>query len=195
MVEKISSILTQRMVNENIISVNEYDYYHYKLLVYCEFIVGHSVLLLVALCFRFALRAIVFLFVFNLLRGYTNGYHCETNIGCVTLSVCVLLWIRLHESIILEKWTIYQGGVILSMIFIIIIGSVNHPNMNLSAKEFRSVSKKARITVVLLTFFFFILNFLNIEKIYLYYFGMGILQTFISMILAQMIMKGGVVNE
>ena len=83
----------------------------------------------------------------------------------------------------------------LSMIFIIIIGSVNHPNMNLSAKEFRSVSKKARITVVLLTFFFFILNFLNIEKIYLYYFGMGILQTFISMILAQMIMKGGVVNE
>ena len=32
MVEKISSILTQRMVNENIISVNEYDYYHYKLL-------------------------------------------------------------------------------------------------------------------------------------------------------------------
>lgn len=86
-------------------------------------------------------------------------------------------------------------GVILSMIFIIIIGSVNHPNMNLSAKEFRSVSKKARITVVLLTFFFFILNFLNIEKIYLYYFGMGILQTFISMILAQMIMKGGVVNE
>ncbi|MCQ2467205.1 MAG: accessory gene regulator B family protein [Clostridia bacterium] len=110
MVEKISSILTQRMVNENIISVNEYDYYHYKLLVYCEFIVGHSVLLLVALCFRFALRAIVFLFVFNLLRGYTNGYHCETNIGCVTLSVCVLLWIRLHESIFLEKWTIYQGG-------------------------------------------------------------------------------------
>ena len=194
MIERLSTICTNRMISENIISENEYNYYQYRLLLFIESVVGHSILLIIAFCCGFVIKTAIFLFAFDLLRGYTNGYHCETNIGCNFLSVFTLLWIRFHEFIFLEEWDIYQGGVILSMIFIIIIGAINHPNMSLSEEEFHAVSRKARIIAVLLTSLFFILSFCDVERAYLYYLGMGIVQTFISVVLAKMIMKGGVIN-
>ena len=110
MLESASHFVISRMINNGIINEDERAIYAYNLQVIIESIVGHAILLIIAtLCGHF-LDIFVFLLSFDLLRRSTGGFHCKTNIGCITLStlVCILVIVvqRFIEPIILY----YQGG-------------------------------------------------------------------------------------
>lgn len=81
------------------------------------------------------------------------------------------------------------------MIIIILVGAINHPDMEWSGDELKSAQRSARIKVVFLLILLSVLNYLGIEKMYLYYLGMGVVQCSISLVIVKFKRKGGSYDE
>lgn len=195
MLEMASRMVISRMIDNGIISEEERATYIYNLQVILESIVGHAILLVIAAILGHFYEVLVFLFSFDLLRRSTGGFHCKTNIGCITLSVLICTIVVVLQHYIDASNLYYQSGVILSMIFVFLTGAVNHPDMDWTLDELRVAKRRTRIIIVVLLFLFSVLNFLKIESRYFYFFSMGIVQCAISLGLAKLLKKGGNENE
>ncbi len=77
------------------------------------------------------------------------------------------------------------------MIIIFLVGAINHPNMGWSDEELSKAKRSSRIKILILLILLFILDFLGIEKVYLYCFSMGIVQCSISLVIVKFKGKGG----
>ena len=81
------------------------------------------------------------------------------------------------------------------MIIIFLVGAINHPNMGWSDEELKTARRSSRIKDLILFLLLFILDYLGIEKTYLYCFGMGIVQCSISLVIVNLKGKGGKDDE
>ena len=79
---------------------------------------------------------------------------------------------------------------IISIIIVILTGSINHPNMNWSDEEFLIACKKSRIATLLISFSILMLNLLIADKTYTYYLSMGIIVCAISMVVEKIRKEG-----
>ena len=82
-------------------------------------------------------------------------------------------------------------GLGIAMIIIFLVGAINHPNMGWSDEELSKAKRSSRIKILILLILLFILDFLGIEKVYLYCFSMGIVQCSISLVIVKFKGKGG----
>lgn len=82
MSEKISSIITDFLLQKNVIREEEKEIYHYgyEMLIYS---IEQIILFLsVGVIMKQIILTIIFLIVFISVRQYTGGYHAATRIGC-----------------------------------------------------------------------------------------------------------------
>ena len=189
-VENTSDKIVKRMLKHDIIDDKESAIYSYHIQVILEAAVGHAILLSLASLTGHFIEILLFLLSFDILRGSTSGYHCKTNVGCLILSTIACSTVVLLENLALSHILYCQGGVIMSMIFIILVGAVNHPNMGWSDEELKAAKKSSRVKILVLFLFLSVLDCLGIEKRYLYCFGMGIIQCSISLVLVHFSRKG-----
>lgn len=89
---------------------------------------------------------------------------------------------------------LYQGGLIMSIIIVVLIGAINNPNINWNEKEYKQTRHKSRCAVLIETIILAILFLLKIPFNFRFYISYGIVVTAISMLL-EIRKKGGIANE
>ena len=194
-VENASNKIVSRMIANDVIGDDERAIYSYHIQVMLESVVGHSIILLIAAMSGHFVEILLFLLSFGILRGSTSGYHCKTSVGCFVLSSLACAFVVLLKDLALRYILYYQGGLIISMIIIFLVGAINHPNMGWSDEELKAARRSSRIKDLILFLLLFILDYLGIEKTYLYCFGMGIVQCSISLVIVNLKGKGGKDDE
>ena len=75
----------------------------------------------------------------------------------------------------------------ISALIILLIGTVNHPNLNLTKEELNVSKRKARLVTVLEIFLIVLSIFLHIQCEYIFYMFIGIAVNAISMIVSKLI--------
>lgn len=187
--------IVSRMIANDVISADDRAVYSYHLQVMLEAILCHVILLSMAAITGHFIEIFLFLLSFDILRGSASGYHCKTSVGCFLLSSIVCALVVLMRDLFLRYILQYQGGLIISMIIIFLVGAINHPNMGWSDEELSKAKRSSRIKILIMLILLFILDFLGIEKVYLYCFSMGIVQCSISLVIVILGRKGGHSDE
>lgn len=79
----------------------------------------------------------------------------------------------------------------MSMIFIVLIGAVNHPNIQWSDNELKAAKLITRVKVLCLVAIIIALDFLKIGKRFLFSMGLGIVFCAITILVEIIREKGG----
>lgn len=195
MVENSCRLIVNRMIDNEIINSNEFDIYVYNLQIIVESLIIHVLLFVFAALIGHLVDLLLFMITFDWIRQFSSGYHCKTTGGCIALSFAMCAAIFLLEPIAMKIWAICQGGLIISTIFIIWIGAINHPNMGWSSQELSNAKRNSRIIIVFFASLILLLSLLNVDETYIYYLGMGINACAVSMMVEKIKVKGGSGNE
>ena len=120
------------------------------------------------------MNIIIFLCTFMFLRRRTGGFHLETfgqcfigtNIICIIIEVCDFIWLKYMPVVMVFC--------MVSVIYILCVGTVNHPNLALDDSELRESKKRARIVVVLEVLLTIVLCIVGVDRTITGYMAMGI---------------------
>lgn len=130
----------------------------------------------------------LFYVFYSMIRRHSGGFHCKTQAGCLLLSVVVLLVVVATKPIALDiVKDIFWWVLMISALIILLIGTVNHPNLNLTKEELNVSKRKARLVTVLEISFIVLSIFLHIQSEYIFYMFIGIAVNAISMIVSKLI--------
>lgn len=104
--------------------------------------------------------ALAFLAVFKFLRARTSGYHANSVLGCISVSLILellFLGIFLQQ---LNSVTFYvSNGISFTLIFF--LAPFVHPNMNFSEEEILALRYSSKRRVMLTTLLALVCDFLN----------------------------------
>ena len=182
------------MMMANLISEKDTEEYIYGVQILLEKIISYSIIFLLALILNRLLEVFLFVISFSLIRKYSGGIHCKRFETCLIASAAVsfsgIALFPLVENYIL----LYQGGLIMSIIIVIIIGAINNPNIDWSICEYRKAKRLSRLTVLLEASVLLLLMLLHIPLNYRFYISYGIVICALSMLL-EIRKKGGIANE
>lgn len=175
------------MVAYNIIHPSMKEYYEYALEVSVERLITLTSMAIIALCMGKMIPGILFLSFFLFLRRHTGGYHAKTFFSCYIESIVIYVAVLIFgEGLIHNMVTTYVAlGV--SFIIIMLIGTVNHPNMNFSALELRESKQSARYVLILEMIIILSLNVIGAAKQYIGFMILGIVLCAVSVIISKII--------
>ncbi len=187
MLENYCKQLAIKMCKNDWIEQTDVSTYAFELQMIIEAAIVHFCLLLFFCIVRNLLGGLMFIVSFGLLRAGTGGFHCRTNIGCISVSFMVSIYVFLSKEWCQNCYLLYQGGVILSIIFILLSRPINHPNMDWSDNELFHAKRYVFVVVAILIFVLLFLKVLNADFSLEYFLSSGFIQCAISMLIAKII--------
>lgn len=145
--EKIASILTERLLQRKRISEAQLDIYKYGLQIGLEVLLNTIVSLLIACMLDMVLETVVFFLIFIPLRSYAGGIHMASYWSCFWTScfflVCALMTIKYVEIGSAAVCTLW----IISLIIVKLLAPVEDENRPLKAAEKAFFSRKLNKTI------------------------------------------------
>lgn len=188
MTERIANRITRELVENQMIQPEAQEFYQYSLLVLIEKIIGVTAILLLALWFRLLPQTIVFIFFFFRIRNRSGGFHLNTFGGCFvgTLAVYVIYALWLYP-LLLEHPMVNYGMLVIAAVLILVLGAVNHPNMEWSKEEFLVSRRMARFTVLLELLCIGVFVFLQGDESYILFMSYGVILSAILLVLGKII--------
>ena len=93
MINKLSSLISSKFVEHNIISKSVKDVYMYGIEITISSIIGFVITCLIGLLFRMLMQTMLFYVIFILLRSMTGGYHAKTYLKCNFIYSIITLFI------------------------------------------------------------------------------------------------------
>ena len=128
--------LVQVLIQKEILDKEYREEYEYVLATKFEKIVAYSILLLVAFGIGKSIQGMVFAISFASLRQTPGGFHAESFLGCLFGSVLTLLSVVMIIVPLAEHYVEVVGILLLlSIVCIVCLAPVNHPNLALSQEE------------------------------------------------------------
>lgn len=182
------------MMMANLISEKDAEEYIYGVQILLEKIISYSIIFLLALILNRLLEVFLFVLSFSLIRKYSGGIHCKRFETCLIASAAVSISGIALFPLVENRILLYQGGLIMSIIIVIIIGAINNPNIDWSICEYRKAKRLSRLTVLLETSVLLLLMRLHIPLNYRFYISYGIVICALSMLL-EIRKKGGISYE
>lgn len=167
MVEKIATDFIELMVQNKIIDKEVEDMYIYTFICFLEKFITIASVVLMSLINHTLLPTIFFIVFFFELRKRTGGYHLDKFYKCylATIATCLIVMCTGEE---LTKYPrLLFGLLVIAAVYIVIIGTVNHPNMRMNSEEFMESKKLARIIVLLEVSVIFCCILLGADMIYI----------------------------
>ncbi|MDE6641733.1 MAG: accessory gene regulator B family protein [Acetatifactor sp.] len=149
MIDKIAIKLANRMKENDLISASEGEYYEYALITLMERGITVSTILLLGLLCRQFLPTICFLVFFLSLRKRTGGFHAEKFWQCYLGTAITFVAVVGVAERLSGETSIMLGLLGCSVILIEVIGTINHPNMDMNVIELQEAKKSARIMALL----------------------------------------------
>ena len=93
MINKLSSLISSKFVEHNIISKSVKDVYRYGIEITISSIIGFVISCLIGLLFCMLMQTMLFYVLFILLRSMTGGYHAKTYLKCNFILSIITLFI------------------------------------------------------------------------------------------------------
>lgn len=187
MIERLAYMMTDRMEEEKLLGKEMKDEYVYALINIMERGITLASIFCMSLFFKQIISMGLFLIFFLSLRKRTGGYHAEKFWQCYleTLATCMAI---IYLCPVLEKhmkivYMLLAGSIVL----ISIVGTVNHPNMELNAWELLESKKAARYLVGLESVSLVAAVILNVRNIYICYMSGAIILCALLLVIAKMI--------
>ena len=144
-IEKMVTDLVSQMEEEKLIDNSIREYYVYALVSWVESFLTVGTIIVISMAVRKFFPTLLFLIFFLTLRQRTGGYHLNRFYQCylaTIISYLLILWVDTGWA---NHIQILFGGLALSVIFIEIVGTVNHPNMKMNPEELMESKKAARM--------------------------------------------------
>lgn len=187
MVDKMAIKLVDRMKENNLISISDGEYYEYALITMMERGITVGTILLLGLLCRQVIPTICFLVFFLSLRKRTGGFHADKFWQCYLGTVITFVAVVGIAEILSAKPAILLGMLFFSVIVIEVIGTINHPNMDMNVAELQEAKKSARIMVLLELVIIIMLESLGLDGLYVTYMSIAVILCAILLCFAKII--------
>lgn len=149
MIEKITTNLVEQMMETKLIRKDMEERYRYVAICWIEKFITISTILLVSITIKKVLPTVFFLIFFLKLRKRTGGYHLNKFYKCYLATIISYLAIVRFNTILVDYPLFLFSLLILAIGVIGAIGTVNHPNMDMTIEELTESKKAARIMILL----------------------------------------------
>lgn len=187
MVDKIVIKLVNLLQDDDLICPSDSEYYIYALITMIEGGITVSTILLIGFLCRQIIPTVCFLVFFLSLRKRTGGFHADKFWQCYLGTIATYIVIVAIADILSDKPAVMYALLLCSVLGIEIIGTVNHPNMDMDAFEL-SEAKKAARTIALLEFMVIVmLIWLGFSGLYVSYMSLAIILCAALLYLAKII--------
>jgi accessory gene regulator B len=148
MIKSLSDNIVNQMIVNDVIDKADSEYYSYRILTLSESFVTVLTILIISVILGKLDLAVIFLTSFMLLRKQAGGLHLDSFAKCYIASVIFCVFsITLVEYIPVNNLSLIVT--VLSVLIIMAVGCVNHPNLDFDETEMSIMKKRARITVML----------------------------------------------
>ena len=175
MVEKIVMQLVTQMEERKIIEKSSRDYYEYVLITLAEHIIAVGTMLIIGMLFNQFIATIIFLVFFLSLRKRTGGYHADKFWQCYLVTVIIYISIIQAATVLSETPIAVYVMLFLAVLVIGVIGTVNHPNMDMNKDELQEAKKAARLCVLMEASVIVALIALKINELYVSYMSLAVI--------------------
>lgn len=149
MIEKLADDLISQMAEIKLIDKDMEERYVYVFICWVEKFITVGSIILISLAAQKLLPTLFFLVFFLELRKRTGGYHLNKFYKCYLATIVSYLAIVILSARLAEYPQWLAGMLILAIVWIGVIGTVNHPNMHMNSEELTESKKTARIMVLL----------------------------------------------
>lgn len=187
MIEKMALKIVNQMEMQKIISKSNCEYYEYALISVVEHAITVGTMLLLGLLFRQFLHTACFMVFFLSLRKRTGGFHANKFWQCYLGTIIFYIAIMQIVPILCRKPTVMYGLLFLAMLLIYMMGTINHPNMDMSKRELRESKKAARLLIIMEVMVIAALVYLKADLLYIGYMSVAIILCAFLMCLAKII--------
>lgn len=187
MIEKMASKLVNQMEMEKLISKSSCEYYEYAVIGMVEHAITVGTMLLLAFIFRQFLPTICFIVFFFSLRGRTGGFHADKFWQCYLGTVIIYIVIMQIVPILCRNPAVMYGMLFLAILLICMMGTINHPNMDMTKGELQESKKVARLLVLMEVMILAALVYLKADILYIGYMSSAIILCAFLMCLAKII--------
>ena len=187
MVEKAVLKLVNRMERENIIEKADREYYEYALLTMTEQMIAAASMLMVSMIFRQSGPTVIFLIFFLSLRKRTGGYHADKFWQCYLLTVITYIGVIQAAFVLVEKPFMMYGILVWAVLVMEMIGTVNHPNMDMDQHELQETKKAARLLALIETGVIAVSAVLEINRLYVCFMSIAMILCSALMCLAKIL--------
>lgn len=145
MIERMVSKLVSLLLQQNMITEEQKEQYVYAMICQIETSITTLSVLAISIMIQKVIPTICFLLFFFSLRKRTGGYHLNSFRGCYIGTMCVY-GITVYLCALLEQFILLLGILVgFASICVAVIGTINHPNMNMDSVEFDNAKKAARL--------------------------------------------------
>ncbi len=185
MINGFVSRVVNRLICEKLIRIEYAEHYTYAMVTLMERIITVLSLVVIGFLFSDIWGTICYLGTFFTLRKRTGGFHAKSFLLCYVLTVSSFAFIIQVANILCNEimlWYILLG---ISVMVICIVGTVNHPNMELSKEELYEATKSSRMFVLLLACISLYLNSLHNGHYLMVYMVLGISMCTVLLCLAK----------
>ena len=187
MVEKAVLKLADRMERENIIEKADREYYEYALITMTEHMIAVGSMLMVGIFFHQFVSTVIFLIFFLSLRKRTGGYHADKFWQCYLLTVVTYVGVIQAAFVLVEKPFMLYGILVWAVLVIEMIGTVNHPNMDMDQHELQETKKAARLLALIETGVIAVSAVLEINRLYVCFMSIAMILCSALMCLAKIL--------
>lgn len=187
MIEKMALKIVNQMEMEKIISKSSCEYYEYALVGMVEHAITIGTMLLLGLIFRQFLPTICFIVFFFSLRKRTGGFHASKFWQCYLGTVIIYSVLVQIIPLLCRNQAVMYAMLFLAMFLICIMGTINHPNMDMSKSELQESKKAARLLVLMEVMILAALVYLKADILYIGYMSAAIILCAFLMCLAKII--------
>lgn len=183
----IAERLATKLLEEDMISIDDKEWYIYSLQIIFEKFIGYSTIIMVALLFNCFFQTIGFLLVLSGIRKHCGGFHCKDFWSCFLLSVgSYLIFVLLYQKFRMD-FTGFSMLVIGALCLgIFLIGSVNNEGIHWNQQELSENTSLTRISILIIYGVMLGLMLAGIDASYLWFMGWGVCLSFCSLLAEKM---------
>lgn len=187
MIEKMALKIVTRMEMEKIISKSSCEYYEYALIAMFENIATVVTILLLGGLFEKFLHTVCFWVFFISLRKRTGGFHANKFWQCYLGTVITYIVVVQAIPMLCGTPAVMYGMLFLAIIIICIMGTINHPNVDMNKSELQESKTAARLIVIMEVMIITVLIYLKADILYIGYMSVAIILCAFLMCLAKII--------
>ena len=187
MVEQMVLKVVDQMEAKSIIEKNNREYYEYVLTTMAEHIIAVGTMLIIGMLFQQFVPTVVFLVFFLSLRKRTGGYHADKFWQCYLMTIITYIGVMQIAKVLAEKSYLMYTLLLIAVLIIEVIGTVNHPNIDLAEDELQEIKKAARLLALIEVGIIAVLIALRLDRLYVSYMSIAIILFSSLMCLAKMI--------
>ena len=187
MIEKMVIKIVNQMEMQKIISKSNCKYYEYALIAMVENAMTIGTMLLLGMFFGKFLQTVCFLVFFFSLRKRTGGFHADKFWQCYLGTVITFIVVIQATPMFCGTPAVMYGLLFLAIILIYIMGTINHPNMDMDKSEWQESKKAARLIVLMEVIIIAVLVCLKVDILYIGYMSVAVILCAFLMCLARII--------